>query len=86
LSSAFGEPWWSLTDHGDESKLLTARFEQLYPSLKAVVPGIISRNATTAVGAPALPEGYAGAAKAVAEKQAALASYRLADVISRVLH
>jgi hypothetical protein len=41
-----------------------------------------SANADTA---PRLPDGYAKAAKAVAEKQAALAGYRLADEIRRFL-
>jgi hypothetical protein len=35
--------------------------------------------------APTLPEGYAKAAKAVAERQAALAGYRLADKIAKCL-
>jgi hypothetical protein len=43
------------------------------------------KGSAMAEGAPGLPEGYAKAAKAVAEKQAALAAYRLADEVQRCL-
>lgn len=39
------------------------------------------KGGTTADAAPALPEGYTKSAKAVAERRAALAGYRLADEI-----
>ena len=39
------------------------------------------KGGASAESAAALPEGYAAAAKVVAEKQAALAGYRLADVV-----
>jgi hypothetical protein len=41
------------------------------------------RGSTSAESAPSLPEGYAKAAKAVAERQAALSGYRLADEIQK---
>jgi S1/P1 Nuclease len=43
------------------------------------------KGSTSADTAPALPDGYTRGAKAVAEKQAALAGYRLADEIGRFL-
>jgi hypothetical protein len=43
------------------------------------------KGSTSADEAPALPEGYTKAAKSVAEKQAALAGYRLADEIRTLL-
>ena len=43
------------------------------------------KGGTNAQSAPALPEGYTKAAKAVAERQAALAGYRLADEIEKYL-
>ena len=41
------------------------------------------KGSTSTENAPTLPEGYTKAAKAVAERQAALAAYRLADEIQR---
>ncbi len=43
------------------------------------------KGSTEADSAPALPEGYTKTAKAVAEKQGALAGYRLADDIQKYL-
>jgi hypothetical protein len=42
-------------------------------------------GSTSSDSAPALPEGYTKAAKAVAEQQAALAGYRLADEVRSYL-
>lgn len=44
------------------------------------------KGSTRPETAPGLPNGYAKAAKAVAEKQAALAGYRLCDVIQKCVH
>jgi hypothetical protein len=43
------------------------------------------QGSTNAEAAPSLPEGYTKAAKAVAERQGALAGYRLADEIQKYL-
>ncbi|HEX3797840.1 MAG TPA: S1/P1 nuclease [Verrucomicrobiae bacterium] len=43
------------------------------------------KGSTNAETAPSLPEGYTAAAKIVAERQAALAGYRLADEIQKYL-
>ena len=43
------------------------------------------KGSTNAESAPALPNGYTKSAKAVAERQAALAGYRLADEIQKYL-
>ena len=43
------------------------------------------KGGTSADDAPALPEGYTKEAKAVAERRAALAGYRLADEIQNIL-
>ncbi len=51
---------------------------------KAYLHGAL-KGSTSAEAAPPLPEGYTKEAKAVAEKQAALAGYRLADEIGRLL-
>jgi hypothetical protein len=49
---------------------------------KAYLKGEL-KGSTEAANAPALPEGYTKEAKVVAEKQAALAGYRLADEIGK---
>jgi hypothetical protein len=41
------------------------------------------RGSASEDAAPALPEGYTKQAKAIAERQAALAGYRLADELAR---
>ena len=71
LAQAHTAKDWSLESRG-------VAIEKVY--LSGNLPG--STNAATA---PALPEGYAAAAKAVAERQAALAGYRLADDLRRLL-
>jgi hypothetical protein len=43
------------------------------------------KGSTSPTTAPDLPEGYTKEAKAVAERQAALAGYRLADEIQNIL-
>ena len=43
------------------------------------------KGGTSAESAPALPEGYTTEAKAIAERQAALATDRLADEIQKVV-
>jgi hypothetical protein len=43
------------------------------------------KGSTVAETAPSLPEGYTKEAKAVAERQAALAGYRLADEVRKYL-
>jgi hypothetical protein len=43
------------------------------------------RGSKSAESAPALPEGYAKAAKELAERQGALAGYRLADKVEKIL-
>ena len=62
---------WSL-----ESRELAIEYGYLHGKLQGSIE---------ADSAPALPEGYTKAAKAVAEKQAALAGYRLADEIQKHL-
>ena len=51
---------------------------------KAYLHGNLKGSAN-AENAPALPEGYAKDAKTVAERQAALAGYRLVDTIQKCL-
>jgi hypothetical protein len=60
---------WSL-----EGRSIAIKYAYLHGKLE----GSLNREA-----APDLPEGYAKAAKAVAERQAALAGYRLADEIRK---
>ena len=60
---------WSL-----ESRTLAIKYGYLNGDLK---------GSTTSEGAPALPDGYLKNAKSVAEKQVALAGYRLADEIQQ---
>jgi len=51
---------------------------------KAYLKGEL-KGSTLAADAPPLPEGYTKEAKAVAERQAALAAYRLADEIAKLV-
>lgn len=71
LTNATTPKDWSLESRG-------VAIEKAY--LRAKLKG-----STSADAAPALPEGYTKDAKAVAERRAALAGYRLADEIKKVV-
>ena len=71
LKAAKAAKDWSL-----ESRGLAIEKAYLHGGLK---------GSNSAEDAPGLPEGYTKTAKSIAEKQAALAGYRLADEIRRSL-